>query len=139
MDVSLRKDQIRFFLSSRLQLILEACYRGMKPFLGGNDFSTWSIAIEGVQIFGSTKRKLNLFLVLKLYSYHCNKINYSISKSITQSTKAYIEEFLKLVNYGIDYSTFFLESKVNFCICILLAYLLSLENNTRWCKLSLIS
>jgi hypothetical protein len=84
----------------------------MKSFLRAKDLNTRSYALEGSEIFGSSKRKLDL--PSRLFDSHrLKKVNYSIPHSITRSTKAFIEDFLKPVGHGIAHITYVYKTDCN--------------------------
>ena len=57
----------------------------MKSYLGVEDLNTRHCALEGFELFGSTKRKFNVPLGADCDSYRSNKVNYSIPPPNTRA------------------------------------------------------
>ena len=82
----------------------------MKSFPGAKDLPNHPIILEGVEIFGSTKRKLNLPPGSEFDSHRPDKVNYSIPKSNTRWTRQHIEESLKSPQHQVPLTTRVMES-----------------------------
>lgn len=82
----------------------------MKSFPGAGDLPDHSIVLEGAEIFGSTKRKLNLPPGSEFDSHRPDKVNYSIPKPNTRSTRQRIEESLKSPQHHVSHATRVMES-----------------------------
>ena len=65
----------------------------MKSYLGAEGAKTKDCALEGSELFGSTKWKLNL--------YQPDKVNYSISHPNTWATRQRIEESLTFAEHDV--------------------------------------
>ncbi len=89
------------------KLISEA----MKTFPGAEDFPIHDTPLEGSEIFGSTKRKLNMPIGSQFDSHRPDKVNYSIPRLNTRSTRQRIEESLKEIEVpDIVHTTWVLET-----------------------------
>ena len=85
--------------------------KAMGSYPGAKDLNTRNCALEGFELFGSTKRKLDLPLGSK-YDSHClEKMNYSIPHLNTRSARACIDESFKHDENVVSYTTTVLESE----------------------------
>jgi hypothetical protein len=73
----------------------------MKAYPGGADVLSKGKGLEGAEIFGSTKRKLDLPPGSALDSHCSDKVNYSIPAMNTRSSRARIEEALSDPTHGV--------------------------------------
>ena len=73
-----------------LKLLADA----MKSYPGLEDLNTRDCALEGSELFGSTKRKLDMPPGVDCDSHRPDKVNYSILRPITKVRRACIEESL---------------------------------------------
>ena len=83
----------------------------MKAYLEADDVLTKEKGLERIEIFGSTKRKLDLPPRSSHNSPRSDKINYSIPAMNTRSTKARIKEALSDPTHGIQHTTCVQESE----------------------------
>ena len=89
------------------KLLVEA----MRSYHGAEDLNIRNCALEGSELFGSTKRKLVL-LPKSEYDFHCpDKVNYSNPHPNTRSTRARIDESFKHDENLVSHTTNVLESK----------------------------
>ena len=77
---------------------------------GAEDLITKPRGLEGAEIFGSTKRKLDLPPGSDHDSHRQDKVNFSIPRMSTRSTKARIEEALSDPAHGVQHTTCVLET-----------------------------
>jgi hypothetical protein len=82
----------------------------MKTIPGGVDLTSHATPLVGSEIYGSAKRKLNMPPGSQFDSHRPDKVNYSIPRPNTRSTKARIEESLKEPEHGIAHTTSVLET-----------------------------
>jgi hypothetical protein len=68
----------------------------MKSYPGLEDLNTRDYALEGPELFGTTKRKLDLPPGVKCDSHRPDKVNYSIHRLNARLRRACIEEFVVL-------------------------------------------
>ena len=83
----------------------------MKAYPGAADVLTKEKGLEGAEIFGSTKRKLDLPPGSAHDSHRSDKVNYSIPAMNMRSTKARIKEALSDSTHGVQHTTCVQESK----------------------------
>ncbi len=88
------------------KLIAEA----VNSYPGAADLLTKKGGLEGAEIFGSTKRKLDLPPGSSHDSHRSDTVNYSIPRDGTRSTKARIEEALSKPDSGVQHTTSVLET-----------------------------
>ena len=88
------------------KLIAEA----VNSYPGAADLLTKKGGLEGAEIFGSTKRKLDLPPGSSHNSHRSDTVNYSIPRDGTRSTKARIEEALSKPDSGVQHTTSILET-----------------------------
>ena len=81
----------------------------MRSYPGAEDLNTRSCAMEGSELFGSTKRKLDLPPGSEYDSHHHDKVNYSISHPNTRSTRAHIDDSFKHDENVVSHTTNVLE------------------------------
>ena len=79
-------------------------------FLGTEDLITKPFGLEGVEIFGSSKRKFNLPPGSHSNSHRQDKVNFSIPHMSTRSTRARIEATLSNSIHALQYTTCILET-----------------------------
>jgi hypothetical protein len=82
----------------------------MKSYPGLEDLNTRDCALEGSELFGTTKRKLDLPLGVKCDSHRPNKVNYSIHRPNARVRRACIEESLVSAEHGVAHTTSVLET-----------------------------
>ena len=82
----------------------------MKAYQGVEDVNTKDCALEGSELFGSTKRKLNLPPCVDYDSHRPNKVNYTIYCPNTRTTRQRIGELLSYAIYGVTHTTSVLET-----------------------------
>ena len=82
----------------------------MKSYPGAEDVNTRYCALGGSELFGSTKRKLNLPPGVDYDSHRPDKVNYSISRSNNRTIHQRIEESLSSSLHGVPHTTFMLET-----------------------------
>ena len=82
----------------------------MKSYPGAEDVNTRDCALEGSELFGSTKRKLNLPPGADCDSHRPDKVNYSIPRPNTRATRQRIEESLSSAIHGVAHTTSVLET-----------------------------
>ena len=82
----------------------------IKSYLGLEDLNTRDCALEGFELFGSTKRKLDMPPNVDCDSHRPDKVNYSISRPITRVRRACIEESLVFAEHGVAHTTLVLET-----------------------------
>ena len=83
----------------------------MKSYVGAEDLNKTNFVLEGFELFGSTKRKVDLPLGSEYDSYCPNKVNYSIPHPTTRSSRARIEESFSHDENVLYHTTNVLESK----------------------------
>ena len=83
----------------------------MKFYPGTEGANTRDCALEGSELFGSTKRKLNLPPGVDCDFHRLDKVNYSINCPNTQATRQRIEESLTFVEHVVVHTTSVLETK----------------------------
>lgn len=83
------------------KLIAEA----VNSYPGAEDLLTKKGGLEGAEIFGSTKRKLDLPPGSSHDSHRYDTVNYSIPRDGTRSTRARIEEALSQPDSGVEHTT----------------------------------
>lgn len=88
------------------KLLVEA----MRSYPGAKDLNTRNCVLEGFELFGSTKRKLNLPSGFEYDYHHPYKVKYSIPHLNTSSTRACIEEPLIHDNSVVSHTTNAMES-----------------------------
>jgi len=82
----------------------------MNSYPSAEDLNTKDCALEGSELFVSTKRKLNLPPGADCDSYRCDKVNYSIPRPNTRAKRACIEESLNSTEHGVAHTTSVLET-----------------------------
>jgi hypothetical protein len=94
------KAELRLRQAQRsLDLVMIA--EAMKAYPGAAYVLSKGKGLEGAEIFGSTKRKLDLPPGSALDSHRSDKVNYSILAMNTRSSKARIEEALSDPTHGV--------------------------------------
>ena len=81
----------------------------MKSYPGAADANTKDCALEGSELFGSTKRKLNLPPCVDCDSHRPDKVNYCIHRPNTRATRQRIEKPLNFAEHGVAHTTSVLE------------------------------
>ena len=82
----------------------------MKSFPGAEDVHTGDCALEGSELLGSSKRKLNMPLGGDCDSHRFDKVNFSIPRPNTRATRQRIEESLNSAEHGVTHTTSVLET-----------------------------
>ena len=82
----------------------------MKSYPGAADANTRDCALEGSELFGSTKRKLNLPPGVDCDSHRPDKVNYCIPRPNTRATRQRIEKSLSSAEHGVAHTTSVLET-----------------------------
>ena len=82
----------------------------LSSFPGAEDLITKPRGLVGTEIFGSSKRKLDLSLGSHSDSHRQDKVNFSIPRMSTRSTKARIEEALSDPVHAVQHTTCVLET-----------------------------
>jgi hypothetical protein len=82
----------------------------MKSYPGLENLHTRDWALEGSELFGPTKRKLDLPPGADCDSHRPDKVNYSIPCPNTRVRRACIEEFLVSAKHGVAHTTSMLET-----------------------------
>jgi hypothetical protein len=82
----------------------------MKSYPGAEDVNTRDCTLEGLELFGSTKRKLNLPPGVDCESHRFEKVNYSIPHPNTRAIRQRIEESLSSAIHGVAHTTSMLET-----------------------------
>ena len=82
----------------------------MKSYPGTKDLNTRDCALEGCELFGFTKRKLDLPPVADCNSHWLDKVNYSIPRPNTRVKRECIEESLNFAEHGVAHTTSVLET-----------------------------
>ena len=88
----------------------ELIMKVLSSFPGAEDLITKPRGLEGAEIFGSSKRKLDLPPGSHSDSHWQDKVNFSIPRMSTRSTKACIEEALSDPVYAVQHTTCVLET-----------------------------
>lgn len=83
----------------------------MKAYPGAADVLSKGKGLEGAEIFGSTKRKLDLPPGSALDSHRLDKVNYSIPAMNTRSSRERIEKALSDPTHGVQHTTSVQESE----------------------------
>jgi hypothetical protein len=83
----------------------------MRSYPGAEDLNTRNCALEGFELFGSTKRKLNLPPGSEYDSHRPDKVKYSIAHLNTRSTRARIDDSFKHDENMVSHTTNVLESE----------------------------
>ena len=89
------------------KLLVEA----MRLYPRQEDLHTRNCAMEGSELFGSMKRKVDLLPGSEYDSHHPNKVNHSIPHPNTRSTRACIHESFKHDENVVSHTNTMLESK----------------------------
>lgn len=82
----------------------------MKYFIGLEDLNTKDCALESLELFGSTNRKLDLPLGVECDSHQPDKVSYVIPFSNDHAKRACMEEALNDVDHGLAHTTSVLET-----------------------------
>ena len=82
----------------------------MKSYVGLEDLNTMDCVLEGSELFGTTKQKLDLPPDVNCDSHQPDKINYSIHRPNARVNRACIEEALVSVEHGVAHITSVLET-----------------------------
>ena len=82
----------------------------MKSYLGLEDLYTRDCALEGFELFGSTKRKFDLPPGVDCDSHRPDKVNYYIPRPNTKVRMACIEECLVSTQHDVAHTTSVLET-----------------------------
>ena len=82
----------------------------VSSFPGAEDLLTKPKGLEGAEIFGSAKRKLNVPPGSSQDSHRSDTVNYSIPRMNTRSTRARVEEALSDPTLGVQHTTSILET-----------------------------
>jgi hypothetical protein len=82
----------------------------MKSYLGAEDLNRRDCVLEGSELFGFTKRKLDLPPGADCDSHRLDKVNYSIPRPNTRVKRACIKEYLNFAEYGMTHTTSVLET-----------------------------
>ena len=77
----------------------------IKSYPGVEDLNTRDCALEGFELFGSTKRKPDLPLGVNCTSHRSNKVNYLIPHLNTRVRRACIKESLSSAEHGVSHTT----------------------------------
>ena len=88
----------------------EVIAKVLSSFPGAEDLITKPYGLEGAEIFGSSKRKLDLPPGSHSNSHRQDKMNFSIPRMSTRSTKARIEEALSDPVHTVQHTTCVLET-----------------------------
>jgi hypothetical protein len=91
----------------------------MKSYPGVEDLNTRDCALEGSELFGSTKRKLDMPPDADCDSHRPDKVNYSIPRPNIRVKRACVEESLNSAEYGVAHTTSVLETDCLLLIGIL--------------------
>lgn len=70
-----------------------------------NVLNSRDCALEGLELFGSTKWKVNLPPGVDGSSHRPDKVNYAISRPNTRMERAYIEESLNVAEHGVAHTS----------------------------------
>ena len=81
----------------------------MKSYSGAEGTNTRNCALEGSELFGSTKRKLNLPPGVDCESHRLDKMNYSIPQHDIWATRQRIKELLTFAEHDVVHTTSVLE------------------------------
>jgi hypothetical protein len=82
----------------------------MKSYPGLEDLNTRDCALEGSELFGTTKRKFDLPPGVNCDSHRPDKVNYSIHRPNARIRRACIEESLVSAEHGVAHTTSMLET-----------------------------
>ena len=82
----------------------------MKAYPWAEDINTRDCVLEGPELFGSTKRKLNLPTGADCDSHRPDKVNYFIPHPNIRATRQRIEKLLSYAIYGAVHTTSVLET-----------------------------
>ena len=82
----------------------------MKSYPGAEDVNTRDSALEGSELCGSTKRKVNLLPGVDCDSHRPEKVNHSILRPNARATRQRIEESLNSTLHGVSHIIFILET-----------------------------
>ena len=82
----------------------------MKFYPGVEGANTRDCVLEGPELFGSTKRKLNLLPGANCDSHGPDKMNYSIHRPNTRATRQHIEESLTFAKHVVVHTTSVVET-----------------------------
>ena len=82
-----------------------------KSYPGAEGVNTRDCTLEGSELFGSIKQKLNLPPSTDCDSHQPDKVNYSIPRPNTRATHQRIEETLTSAEYDVVYTTSVLETE----------------------------
>ena len=82
----------------------------MKSYPGAEDVNTRDCALKGSELFGPTKRKINLPLGVDCDSHRLDKVNYFIPRPNIRATRQRIEELLNSTLHGVVHTTSMLET-----------------------------
>lgn len=77
----------------------------MKTIPGAEDLPLMNSGLEGAEIFGSTKRKLNLPPGSEFDSHRPDKVNYSVPRPSSRATRARIEDSFNTPLYEVTHVT----------------------------------
>ena len=84
----------------------------MKYFHGAKDLHTRDCTLEGSELFGSPKQKLDLLSNALCDSHWHDKVNYSIPRPNGCAKMTCIEESLNFAEHGMAHNTLVLETKL---------------------------
>jgi hypothetical protein len=82
----------------------------MKSYPGLEYLNTRDCALEGSELFGSTKRKFDIPPGAGCDSHRPDKVNYFIPRPNTRVKRSYIEESLVSADHGVAHTTSVLET-----------------------------
>ena len=82
----------------------------MNSYQVAKNVNTRDCALEGSELFGSTKCKLNLSPGVEYDSHQSDKVNYSIPRPYTRATCQCIEESLNSTFHGVAHTSSMLET-----------------------------
>ena len=91
----------------------------MKSYPGVENLNIGDCALEGLELFESTKRKHDLPQGVDCDSHRPDKVNYLIPRHNTRVRKACIEEYLNFAEHGVAHTTSVLKTD---CFFFPLAY-----------------
>ena len=102
----------------------------MKSYARAEDVNTRDCVLEGSELFGSTKRKLNLPLGVDCDSHRPDKLNNFIPRPNTQASHQCIEESLSFAIHGLTHTTSVLETD---CLASKWQIARLPPNSAKWC------
>ena len=82
----------------------------MKSYPRLENLNTWDCALEGSELFRSTKQKFDLLPGVDCDSHRPDKVNYSIPRPNTRVRRACIEESLVSTEHGVAHTISMLET-----------------------------